>query len=471
MQRQENYRFYCTDYSECFGISYKRLQTVFLLTQAYPPTDNDFVRSLLNIKQEAYPMKFIYFNFFLLISAISILVGCNSNSSPKTTTTGTTTPDSGNDGSTDLSAETLALGITDVPASLNDKYTKALDFNRYTNVDTPNGKTIHIIAQSQVTDNQIVRSRSILEHFLTPLPGSEYGSDKTSVANKMSDNGAILMLLNGVDDGTNKAAELNGQPLYYGEIQVEGHQWYISQNYEHRDASFEEILHLVHDYGIGVDQNSTFIGALPSFQAEIRAAQVGALSNNLWGMGASNWITELTAENSLSQEYLAAVIDVYYGLWGANSEYATTGMYDLYVAKVRDDIAKEDPLGAMLLDNKFFSPYLTYNARIDESFEGDFSLRFNTNLPYSHHSQYLKDITLTGVNNSNVIVNQLNNHITGNSGDNTAIFSGPSSEYQIINENGQVIVQDMEDNRDGKNTLASIEKLQFSDTIMDSPSS
>ena len=410
-------------------------------------------------------MKFTYFNYLLLISASSILVGCNS-SSQSTTKIETTSPTTTESSSTSLSAQTLALGITDVPSSLSSTYTAALDFNRYTKVDTSNGKAIHIVAQNQVTDNQIVRARSILEHYLAPFPNSEYGTDKSAVANKMSDNGAILMLLNGVDDGTNKAAELGGQPLYYGEMQVEGHQWYINQNYEHRDASYEEILHLVHDYGIGVDQNSSFIGALPAFQAEIRAAQVDALSNNLWGMGAASWITELTAENSLSQEYLAAIIDVYYGLWGANTEHATTGMYDLYVAKVRDDIAKEDPLGATLLDNKFFSPYLTYNARIDESFTGDFSLRYNISLPYTHHSQYLKDVTLTGTNNSNVIANQLNNNITGNSAENMVIFSGISSEYQITNDNGQLTVQDLQDNRDGTNTLTNIEKLKFADTTV-----
>lgn len=414
-------------------------------------------------------MQLIYINFFLLMSTSSILMGCNSGSTSETVTTKTTIPDTVKSGSTELSAETLALGINVVPAPLQDTYTKALNFNRYTKVDTPNGKAIHIVAQNQVTDNQIVRARSILAHFLAPLPGSVYGSDKTAVANKMSDNGALLMLLNGVDDGTNKAAELDGQPLYYGEMQVEGHSWYMNQNYEHRDASFEEILHLVHDFGIGVDQNSTFIGALPSFQAEIRAAQIDALSNNVWGMGSAGWINELTAENSLSQEYLAAVVDVYYGLWGANTEHTTTGMYELYVAKVREDIVKEDTSGAMLLDNKFFSPYLTYNARIDASFAGDFSLRFNTHLPYTHHAQYLKNITLTGTNNSNVVINQLDNHITGNSGKNTVIFSGPSSEYQVSNQNGQVIVQDMRDNRDGNNILTAIEKLEFSDTTIDAP--
>ncbi|MCF2859152.1 hypothetical protein L1286_16840 [Pseudoalteromonas sp. SMS1] len=420
-------------------------------------------------------MKPAYFNFFLLIPTLSILMGCNSSSTSevaavKSATTETATIKTENSGSKGLSAQTLALGISELPATLKETYTEALHFNRYTKVDTPNGMAIHIVAQNQVTDNQIVRARSILMHFLAPLPGSEYGADKGAVANKMSENGAVLMLLNGVDDGTNKAAELDGQPLYYGEIQVEGHPWYIEQDYTHRDASFEEILHLVHDYGIGVDHNATFIGALPSFQAEIRAAQVDALSNNLWGMGAPEWIAELSAENSLSQEYLAAVIDVYYGLWGANTEHVTTGMYDIYVAKVRGDIANEDASGALLLDNKFFSPFLTYNARIDEGFIGDFSLRLNTDLPYSHHAQYLKDVTLTGTNNSNVIVNQLDNNITGNAGENTVIFSGPSSEYLVTNENDRVIVQDMRDNRDGENTLTMIEKLKFSDTTIDVPS-
>ncbi|MBQ4846148.1 hypothetical protein [Pseudoalteromonas sp. MMG005] len=414
-------------------------------------------------------MKITYLNCFLIPFAASLLFGCNSKSTPKGTVVSIEpTPPINQAGNTaGLSIQTLALGISEIPSSLASTYTKTLKFNRYTHVSTSNSKAIHIVAQDQITDNQIVRARSILEHFLAPLPDSEYGSDKTAVANKMSENGAILLLLNGVDDGTNKAAELDGQPLYFGEMQVEGHQWYITQDYAHRDASYEEILHLVHDYGIGVDQNTAFNGALPSFQAEIRSAQIDAQSQNLWGMGAADWVTELTAENSLSQEYLAAVVDVYYGLWGANMEFPTTGMHDLYVAKTREDIVTKDPLGATLMDNKFFASYLTYNARIDESFTGDFSLLFNANLPYTHHAQYLKDVTLTGTNKSNVIVNQLNNHITGNIAENTVIFSGSSVEYQITHANTYVTVEDMRDNRDGTNTLIAVEKIRFSDITLD----
>ena len=360
--------------------------------------------------------------------------------------------------------EANELGISAIPSDLAATFTSQLQFNRYTKVDTPNGGKIHIVAQDGIKDNQIVRARNILEHFLKDHPESEYGADKSAVANKMAENGATLMLLNGIDDGTNQASELPAQPLYYGEMQVEGGAWYVNQNYEHRDASYEEILHLVHDFGIGVDQNSAFIGALPEFQAEIRAAQTTALSSNLWGSAQqySDWIQELTAENSLSQEYLAAVVDSYYGLWGAFNEGA--GMWGIYVAKTRDDILLHDVQGAQLMNNKFFHPYLTYNARIDESFTGSFSLRFDQELPYSHHAQYLKDITLTGDNDSNVIVNGFDNNITGNIGTNIVVFSGNSSQYQYQRQGDKVIVIDLQNGRDGNNTLAQIEYIEFTDT-------
>lgn len=401
--------------------------------------------------------------FALIVS--STLVACGgSSSNKKSTTTQVTSPTTAPVASP--SSENKALAITNVPAELQKTYTPALKFDRYTKLDTPNGGAIHIIAQNEILTNQMVRARGILQHYLTDYPGSIYGEDKSAIANKMAENGAVLLLLNGIDDGSNGGAELDGQPLYYGEMQVEGHSWYTNQDYDHRDASFEEILHLVHDYGIGVDQGEQFIGALPTYQADIRAAQVNALSNKLWAWQADSqdWVTELTAENSLSQEYLASVVDTYYGLWGAST--GEFGMWGAYIAKTRSDLEAKDPQGAAIMDKKFFHPYLTYNARIDESFNGDFSLAFNSNLSYSHHAQYLKDITLTGKNDSNIIVNQYDNNLTGNTGINTVIFSGQSSQYQIEKTEKMVTVQDLQDHRDGTNTLTEIEQLQFADTII-----
>jgi len=419
------------------------------------------------------------------------LTACNSGSKSPTGTTVTATAESSIKSTTpivipvmpELSSATLALGITAVPAELAKVYTPAKKFNRYAKHVAPNGEAIHILAQDKLSDEQIVRARSVLGHYLKDYPGSTYGADKSAVANKMTENGAILLLLNGSDNGENPAGEINGQPLYLEEIQVEGDKWYWDQDYNHRDATFEEILHLVHDYGIGVDQNESFKGALASYQTEIRNAQISALSNKTWGEDSKS-ITQLTAENSLSQEYLASVIDAYYGLWGAWQSSAgdlsagelivddetltlnwvtTRSMWGIYGPKVRAEIATEDKPAAELMNNKFFHPYLTYNARISADFLGEsFSLKLNSAFSYTNHSQYLKDITLTGTKNTNVVVNQLDNHITGNSGNNAVILSGLSSEYTVEKQtNGSIVVTDQVDNRDGTNTLNDIERLKF----------
>ena len=354
------------------------------------------------------------------------------------------------------------LGIENIiPSNLGKEY--SANFNRYTKVVTPNGGKIHIVAQSNLTDEQIVRTRSTLEHFLKNYPGSEYGDNKSELANKMAENGAILTLLNGQDDGNNPV-EVNGQALFENEIQVEGHPWYINQDYNnHRDATYEEILHLVHDYGIGIDGHNSFPGAMPKYQSEIRQAQINALSTNLWGIGADRWINELADENSLTQEYLAALIDSYYGLWGAWTDSNTHGMWGIYVAKTRNEIFLEDPVGGEIMNNKFFHPYLTYNARIDSSFIGIFSLKFDSSKPYTNHSQYLKDITLLGNNDTSVYINQLDNNIIGNKGTNTVIFNGNSSEYIIDITDIETSVTDKVSNRDGINFLKGIEKIKFTD--------
>lgn len=355
------------------------------------------------------------------------------------------------------------LGIEQVPSSFGSKYHRS--FNGYTKVVTPGGGAIHILAQHRITNEQMIRCRSILEHYLTNLPGSVYGTDKSAIANQMAKNKAALLLLNGRDDGSNPVS-VNGQPLFEEEIQVEGHPWYTNQNYEHRDAAYEEILHLVHDTGIGVDGSNSLPGAAPQFQTAIRAVQQNALDNKLWGIGADDWIKELSGENSLSQEYLAALIDSYYGLWGAWKESDTHGMWGIYVGKDRADIGKDDPQGEALMNNKFFHSYLTYNARIDSSFNGNFSLKFNPSLPYTHHSRYLKDITLLGNKDNSVTVNELDNYITGNSGKNTVIFSGLSAEYSIKTTDGTTTVTDSVDGRDGENTLLGIEKIEFTDQTL-----
>lgn len=368
-------------------------------------------------------------------------------------------------------AQDLSLGITaQIPEALDPVIKK--NFNRYTSVKAPNGKAIHIVAQNKISTGQMLRARGILEHYLKSYPGSRHGADKSGIANQMANNGAVLCLLNGQDDGKNPVGDRAPcQPLYQNEMQVEGHAWYMDQNFEHRDASFEEILHMVHDTGIGVDGPNSFPGAAPEFQKEIRAAQKHALANNIWGMDSEDWIQELEQENSLSQEYWASVVDAYYGLWGANQEQPNPGMGGIYVAGTRAGIQEKDVSGFKLMDRGFMHPYLTYTARVDEGFRGVFSLRFREDLPYTHHARYLKNIQFLGSNDTELVVNELDNEVTGNAGRNVVRFSGARKDYEVISEQDQVIVVDQRQDGDGRNLLKNVEALQFSDQLLSLESS
>ena len=369
-------------------------------------------------------------------------------------------------------------GVVPLPENIHSAW-KQEGFVHYTKVTAPNGGSIHIAAQEAISQAQIIRSRNVLEHFLTDFPGSKYGDDKSAVVNAMADNEAILLLLNGRDDGRNEP-DLPGQWLFEEELTVEGSDWYMNNVYEgHRDATFEEILHLVHDAGIGVDGHNSMPGALSEYQVEIRNATDHAMANDyqIWPMGATsnsdimNWVNELDDENSLTQEYLASVIDSYYGLWGAWEEEPDKGMWGLYIAHDRSEIKTEDPMGWELME-MFFHPYLQYIAWVDSSFSGTFAINFDENLPYTHASQYLLKVRLNGSQNTNLVGNDQGNVLVGNRGDNvidgregvdSVMFRGNYSDYSIETDEGKTVVKDKSEQIDGEDSLISVEYLVFRD--------
>ena len=373
----------------------------------------------------------------------------------------------------DIDISAAPEGIVALPKGLPRAFRR---FNRYTKVTTANGKAIHIIAQSRISEGQIVRAREVLRMFLTDIPGSEFGAAKAALGNRMAANEAMLALVNGTHSEGNEP-NLPAQPLYQNEMQVEGHRWYIEQDYDRRDATFEEILHLVHDTGIGVDGRNTLPGVLPGYQVEIRRATNNAMADNfqIWPLGASRdreWYEELADENSLTQEYLASLVDSYYGLWGAWRESASLGMWGEYIAKTRAEIRREDPMGWALMA-KFFPEHLTYEARIDPDFEGTFSLAFDRAKPYTHHSQYFLKARLVGTRDSNLTGNGQDNTLTGNEGNNvldggtgadTAVFRGARVDYTATEAaKGRIVVVDGTTERDGSDTLVGIEFVKFSD--------
>lgn len=300
----------------------------------------------------------------------------------------------------------------------------------------------------------------------------------------MSDKKATMVLFNssqasreamsGLRRGT---TDLDMQSMWANEISAEGSDDYMS--YITRDATYEEIWHLVHDTGV--------IPTLPKFQSEIEAAKDAAVEIG-WGPPNDD-------PSSWHSEYYAQQYDNYLDLWVVQLKVwegrklkpgempEGTAHWGQNQVNSRGELLELDPVGYQLIE-KFFHPYLTYTPELPVDFEGTFSLAFNKALVYTYKSQHLKNVTLRGSNNADLIGNAYDNVLTCNAGDNvltggagddwllggagndTAVFVGVYEDYTITKSRKYLTVKDNRVNRDGTDTLIDIESLQFSDKII-----
>jgi hypothetical protein len=346
-------------------------------------------------------------------------------------------------------------------------------YSKYIDYIAPNGKPIRIVAMDKVTDDQMLYAYNLLSFYLKNVEALGQGE----VANKMADNNSVLILPNGADkDGKTPAAALSlGQNLNQLEIANIGSSWYTENNYEHRDAAFEEIFHMVHDYGIGTTKNKQ---ASPKISSTIAKAMATALPTEkskwgregLWGLSSKSWLEELSKEGSLEQEYIASVIDSYYGLWEPWTE-GKGGMWGIYAAKTRSEIADKDPNGYKAIQS-ILPATINQMMRVDASFKGDFDMNKNESKPYTYKSQYLQNISLTGNNDSNIIANDLDNILMGNSatnkidggkGEDVYQLRGKLSEYKIDTNSGETTIIDTIEGRDGTSILSNIEIIRGTD--------
>jgi hypothetical protein len=361
------------------------------------------------------------------------------------------------------------LGVVPLPEELG----KTLNglFAKYTKHLAPNGKPIHIFAQAGVSDLQLVRAREILKYHLTDAPGTQYGFDKTALANRMADVKATLMY---TDTEIKSFAmrpilrdsELRLQDLYATESPVEGCYEYIHNEGKPgerftRDASYEEIMHLVHAKGLE--------DVLPEYHQEIVEAEKAAIEAGIYKYG-----------RPAPHEYIITGFDIYFGLWDHNPQGDGKSFGDEYPYHTKEEMKTGDPALYDLVE-KFWPKYLTYKAYIDPSFEGTFSTVRDENTPYTFKSQYLVNIILTGEKNTNILGNDQDNLLVGNDGNNiitggkgndiikggagedTAEFSGNYSEYKITESDNKTIVTDTVSGRDGNDELTEIEVLKFKD--------
>ena len=357
----------------------------------------------------------------------------------------------------DLNTDVSPIGVIELPSSVDSKIRST--FKWYTKVVAPNGKPIHMLAQSNWTDEQVAYTRTILEHYLTSDLSIFYG-DKTAVANRIADSHGAMTMFNGANDVSNNNSGVNGQDLQADETVAVGTADYLNASV--RNAAFEEILHFVHDLGLAP--------AFPSFQMELEAATVNALDNQIF----TPWGSLPVAD--YDNELLAAYNDAYWGLTAHNG-----GFDNPYVFLSRPAAEAGDPLSTAMLQ-KIMPAHINATMLVSSSFTGTFVTTFDGGLVYTHQSQYYRDVRLLGSNDANLIGNAMNNTLTGNGGSNLltggrgndhlnggagandrASYVGERSEYTINTVGGITTIIDNTPNRDGVDTLENIEQAVFVD--------
>lgn len=346
-------------------------------------------------------------------------------------------------------------GVVALPSSVSPVFTNV--FDRYTKIVAPNGQAIHLLIQNQVSDAKAVRAREVMRFFLTDAPGSQYGADKTAIANRMGNNEAALVYFN-TEQAAQQAfngplgnANIFAQDLYSTESVVEGTNAYT--NNTNRDATFEEVFHLVHGAGIQP--------VLPGYHQEMTAAK-----NQAKAAGHYFPPPGLPPQDEVF-EYIISVIDVYYGYWAHDPLNDGSSFWGEYVFGTRAAVIAGDPTGVNVM-RKFLPEYFSADLTVTGNYSGTFTLTFESGTEYTHKSQYITNISLSGTNGANLTGNSQDNRLSGNSGNNilsgeagtdTAVFSGAFAEYTV----GGGTVVDSQPNRDGTDTLHSIEFLEFRD--------
>lgn len=345
-------------------------------------------------------------------------------------------------------------------------------FNQYTWVQSANNKPIHIFATKEVSPLQIAKARSVMMHYLHEQDGL---TSKKAMSAKLGDNQASLFMF-ATEAASQTAFEgslgqsplaQHGQDLYASEVFVEGGNRYTNRTtVDGRDATYEEVLHLVQGHGLAPAEKA--------LQQRIVTIADQALMDKIWNPTSEDvteWQSETDANGytSVNYEYLAAAVEGYYGLWG----HQDSGL-DGYQGNTRAAQKTRDPNGQAIIEEIWPSRISSMMA-ISPDWPADqtFSLQYQADTPYTHQSQYLTHVYLTGSNHSHLRGNDANNRLQGNQGNNRidggagdkdyAIFNGLSREYTIALRGGVWHVTDQVADRDGTDQLSNIEWLLFSD--------
>ena len=361
-------------------------------------------------------------------------------------------------------------GIVELPDNTDPMFTSVA--SRYTHLIAPDGDLIPFLIQDEFTVDQILHARSVLGSYLTNLPNGQWGEDKSSIANAIGATNAILFLLNDENEYENPdllaliSSGVKGQDLLATEVFPEGSPAYM--NSTGRDATYEEILHFIHGYGIQL--------ASPGMQSAIESAMAIAIENGYY-----NPLSDLPIED-YDEEYFAMGLECFFGIWAHDPSGNGFCGDQEYAFINRQEMQAGDPDLYGIIQG-FFGETWDYTAKLPESFNYEFYLTYQNNWDYTYRSQYLKNIELSGNNDVSVFGNDNVNQLFGNAGNNyfrgfagddimygsdgidRVIYDSSREDYVIIppyaTDDSSFQILDIVHDRDGTDHLFGIEEIEF----------
>jgi hypothetical protein len=206
-------------------------------------------------------------------------------------------------------------------------------FSKYTYLVAPNGGRIEIFGTSGVSNMQMLYARNVLNLYLTSEGVLYKSKHKEIIANSLANKKAALSFWD-----NQKQAEEN-----LGKLEFEGYSFqdlYATESIGsgNRDASYEEILHLVHNFGIAP--------TLFKYQDRLQKANDAAIKKGIWHPGRD---TDDLPKADYDDEYFAALMDCYLGLWEGKG--GTMG--GEFSPSSQKELKLNDPAGYQLIKDLF----------------------------------------------------------------------------------------------------------------------
>lgn len=333
--------------------------------------------------------------------------------------------------------------------------------------------SVQVLTNENISNDFINHAGNVITHFLHDVPFATHG-EKEDLRVQLNNAWAALAIFENEAQLESPEAEAlwecdpKIQDLWLTEMVKPGSPEWLDAS--QRDASFEEILHFIHDYGIA-PSNSVF-------QAAIQAASDEAVAN-----GTYQPLSDLAPED-YDNEYLAIGMECYYGFWQHDPQGDGFAGDQEYPYISRAAIEANDPALFAIL-NDFFPPLILTPLSIDEDFRGTFYMDDieNVSADYKYKAQYYTRARFLGTNDNSFWGNKHGTRLQGNSGNNsfhpfggfdvidgdegedTLVLQGNCGEYNILTTESGFIYVDLIENRDDTNEMLNIEWIRHADCV------